>query len=220
VKIPSEWTFLNKDVAEGFDKHVREQLPWYDLATAAVVHIARHYIPKGGLVYDIGASTGNIGRSLRDIIDDRQAEFIPIDQSREMCDKYEGPGTILCTDALEYDFKPFDLGIAFLVLMFIPPSKRGELIARLRSNILPGGALIVFDKLIPSSGYTASILWRMTLAGKLASGAKPEEIIAKELSLSGVQRPLSPSEIYPGIEVFRFGDFGGWIIEAETKQPV
>ena len=56
MDIPREWTFENTDVASGFDRHVREQLPWYDLVTGAVAHIARHYIPKDGLVYDIGAS--------------------------------------------------------------------------------------------------------------------------------------------------------------------
>ncbi|WP_321900045.1 hypothetical protein, partial [Paraburkholderia heleia] len=46
--------------------HVHEQLPWYDLATETVVHFARHYIPNGGRVYDIGCATGNVGRARAD----------------------------------------------------------------------------------------------------------------------------------------------------------
>ena len=30
MDIPREWTFENTKVASGFDRHVREQLPWYD----------------------------------------------------------------------------------------------------------------------------------------------------------------------------------------------
>ena len=63
MKIPTEWTFKSSDVAEGFDNHVREQLPWYDLVTDGLRQLARHYIPQNGLVYDIGASTGNMGRA-------------------------------------------------------------------------------------------------------------------------------------------------------------
>lgn len=58
----SDWTFHG--FAKEFDGHVREQLPWYELASAAMGLIARQYIPKGGKVYDLGASTGNVGRVL------------------------------------------------------------------------------------------------------------------------------------------------------------
>ncbi len=42
--IPKEWTFHSDTVADKFDRHVREQLSWYDLATQAVAHalIAQH----------------------------------------------------------------------------------------------------------------------------------------------------------------------------------
>ena len=39
-------------------------------------------------------------------------------------------------------------------------------------------------------------------------------VVRKELSLSGIQRPLYPGELgEDAVEVFRFGDFVGWIIE-------
>ena len=59
------------------------------------------------------------------------------------------------------------------------------------------------------------MLWRLTLAGKMAASCDPAEIIAKELSLCGVQRPLSPAELpHHAVEFFRFGEFAGWIVEA------
>ena len=73
MDIPTNWTFETSGVAKGFDRHVREQLPWYDLATNAILHVARHYIPENGLVYDFGASTGNIGRALEPILTKRKA---------------------------------------------------------------------------------------------------------------------------------------------------
>ena len=98
MKIPTNWTFQSKEVADGFDSHVREQLPWYDLATFSVAHIARHYIPEGGTVLDLGASTGNIGRAISETLEDRNANLIAIDRSKEMCDLYEGAGKIECAD--------------------------------------------------------------------------------------------------------------------------
>ena len=47
--VPENWTFESKEVADHFDEHVREQLPWYDLATQGgssrgpALHAARRY---------------------------------------------------------------------------------------------------------------------------------------------------------------------------------
>lgn len=217
MEIPRNWTFEKADVAAAFDRHVREQLPWYDLATGAIAHIARHYIPVGGLVYDIGASTGNVGRALAETLKDRRARLVAIESAAEMVARYDGPGEIAQADAVAYDYEHYDLGVCFLLLMFLPVSRRAAFVQRLRERIKPGGALIVFDKCEASTGYPATVLWRLTLAGKVSAGVDPAEIVAKELSLGGVQRPVTPAVIGAGaIEWFRFGEFAGWLIEGHA----
>ena len=213
MDIPREWTFENTDVASGFDRHVREQLPWYDLVTGAVAHIARHYIPKGGLVYDIGASNGNIGRAIEETITERKAKLIGIESSAEMCALYQAPGELVQIDALDYRYQPYDLAICYLVLMFLPIGKRQEFIDYLKSLIKPGGALLIVDKCEAATGYEATVFWRLTLAGKIAAGVDAKSVIEKELSLSGVQRPLDPAMLGDdAVQWFRFGDFAGWLI--------
>ena len=221
MKIPTNWTFENLDIAKSFDTHVREQLPWYELATNAVSHISRHYIPVGGLVYDIGASTGNIGLSISSIISDRKAKIISIESSKEMCKQYHGiqKENLINEDAIDFKYDKFDLAICFLSLMFFPVKKRGLFIEKLKTLINPGGALIIFDKRESEDGYIATILWRLTLAGKVAAGVTAEQIIAKELSLNGVQRPLNKNELGNGfIEWFRFGEFSGWLYGNKIKE--
>lgn len=98
--------------------------------------------------------------------------------------------------------------------MFLAVPARRKLLARLRQQLRPGGAIIVFDKLVPPGGYPATVLARLTWASKLDQGAEPGAVVRKELSLSGIQRPLYPGELgEDAVEVFRFGDFVGWIIE-------
>lgn len=214
--VPVNWTFRDEGVAAGFERHVREQLPWYDIATGAVAHVARHYIPNGGLVYDIGASTGNIGRALEPTLNVRTAELIPIEASAEMATRYTGPqrGRLLVADARDVDFQPFDLAVMFLTMMFIPVADRIALMHRLRMMCRPGGAIVIFDKTEAARGYAATVIWRLALAGKVASGVSAEDIVSKELSLSGVQRPIDPAILGPdALEFFRFGEFAGWLIE-------
>lgn len=217
MKIPAEWTFERTDIAQGFDAHVREQLPWYDLATNAVAHIARHYIPQNGLVYDIGASTGNVGKSIKDTLASRNARLIAVESSLDMVKLYSGPGEIIHSDALDFDFQQYDVAVAFLLFMFLPVGVRKTLFKIIVRSLNPGGCFIIFDKTEVKSGYISTVLHRLTLAGKLAEGAKPEHILEKELSLCGVQRPLPEHFIKnlapEAIEVFRFGEFAGWVIE-------
>lgn len=216
IPAPGGWTFEYTAIAEGFDAHVQEQLPWYGFVTGAVAHIARHYIPRRGLVYDIGASTGNIGRAIESILDERQAVLIPIEESTAMCERYTGPqkGRLLQADVMTVDLEDFDFAVLFLALMFLSVAARAELLARLRAKVRPGGAILIVDKCEASSGYLATVLWRLTLAGKIAAKAEPGAILAKELSLAGVQRPLRSDELgADAVEWFRFGDFAGWLIE-------
>ena len=218
MDIPREWSFERTDVAKAFDRHVREQLPWYDLATDAVSHIARHYIPEGGLVYDIGAATGNVGRSLAMTLDARNAQIIGIEPSAEMVGAWSGPGSVVQDTAQHYEYQPFDVAVLFLTLMFVPVHERKALLWKLRKQCRPGGAILLFDKMEPGRGYVSSVLWRLTLAGKLAADTSPEQILAKELSLGGVQRPLREADVpVDAIEWFRFADFCGWIVPVDAE---
>lgn len=226
MKIPNNWTFEDEEVAAGFDRHVREQLPWYDLATQMIGHFGRYYIKQSdgidhSKVYDIGASTGNIGRVLEDTLKARSASFTAIEQSEEMAKYYKGPdidrATFLVKDATDVDFVGYDFAVMFLTLMFIDPNLRFKFVERLMERCLVGGALIIVDKFIGPPGYVGTVLNRLTMATKLNNGVSAEEIIEKELSLAGIQRPVDfETEIpRPMTEIFRYGEFQGYLYEAK-----
>ena len=214
MNIPENWTFKDRDVATAFDQHVREQLPWYDIATQAIVQIGRHYIPEGGVVVDLGASTGNIGRALGETIEARHATLVSIEQSPQMAAKWIGPQPQnLIVDSIENVTQQYDLAVAFLVFMFLPPARQRAEIARWRSMAKPTGALIVVERVMPPQGYLSIVTSRLTLAAKRDAGVPAQDIIDKELSLAGVQRPIEISALAPATPFFRFGDFAGFVIE-------
>ncbi|ELT51005.1 type 12 methyltransferase [Brucella intermedia M86] len=215
LNIPENWTFKNPEVAQAFDRHVREQLPWYDIATGIVSHVARHYVPENGTVIDVGASTGNVGRAIAPTLAARNARLIAIDNAADMADRYDAPGEMLISDVQSFDFQPFkpDLIVAFLALMFVPVAERAGVVRQMVNAIQPGGAVLVFDKMAARAGHIGSVIYRLTLAAKYENGAPADEIIQKELSLAGVQRPMTEAEL-PGFDpLFRFGDFAGFIYE-------
>ena len=209
--IPDDWTFRNAGVASRFDDHVRETLPWYDLATHGVAHFLRAYVPEGGLVYDVGASTGNVARSVAETIESRSLRFVGIEPSKQMVDIYDAPGEIVCANAEEFPFEEFDVAVLFLVLMFIPVAERRPLLDRLKERLRPGGAILVVDKFPLPAGYLGSSMYRWTLKQKQSGGISMEEIAEKELSLVGRQRPVVPGLFDGFVEWLRVGEFRGLI---------
>lgn len=217
--IPADWTFHSGAVADRFDDHVRESLPWYDLATFGVAHLVRCYLPAGGVVYDIGASTGNVGRAIRDALAAREASLVSIEVAQEMADRWVGPGELVVADATEVDYQPFDVAVLFLTLMFLPVSGRARLLRHLEQLCRPGGAIIVVDKTPLPGGYLGSAIHRLTLRQKEAAGIPAAEIAEKELSLSGVQRPVGLALFDGWTEWLRIGEFAGYIYESPESRP-
>jgi tRNA (cmo5U34)-methyltransferase len=199
-----DWTFDDLD----FDTHVREQLPWYDLATECVSFLAKQYIPtSNGLVYDIGASTGNMSKAIQQTLVARNALCISIEPNQSMIQKFNGYGEVVEKNAQDFVYDNYDVAILFLTVMFIPVSERDLLFKKLKRKLKKGGAIIVVDKVNDASGYFSTCLKRLTLHFK--NKVKKKDIINKELSLSGVQRPSKRN----GKLFFKVGEFEGWIIE-------
>ena len=210
-----DWTFKSKKIASTFDAHVNSHLPWYSLATQLLVCIAENYLPEGGRVYDIGASTGNVTKSIEHVIDRRGIDAISIECSPQMAEKFAGVGEIICQDARFFEFKKFDVAFCFLTLMFNSIEDRAVLLKRLIESKNPGAAIVIVEKFeVEESGYAATTQRRMAMRLKKSAGVKFEEIVEKELSLSGVQRPLRFEEInqYQPTEFFRVGEFRGFIL--------
>lgn len=214
MKIPKEWSFDDDAVAAAFEEHVREQLPFYDMMTRAVAHIVAHYLPKDGRMIDVGASTGNVGRACAGTIVSRGAFLSAYEPSGEMRERYKAPGTLDSQSAEQIEWTLHDVSTFILTMMFVPVARRREVLDRAYAALNTGGAMIVVDRTPAVVGYPAAIMWRLTLAEKILAGAPKDQVLEKELSLIGIQRPLDPADL-PGtpVEFFRYGDFAGWIVE-------
>ncbi len=214
MKIPKHWTFKSDEIAKNFDSHVREQLPWYDVAQDIVSHFVRSLAPEAAKVYDLGCSTGNLELACSDTIDQKKLVWTPIDDSSQMISEYKGKFQPVLADIASYDYFNFDLAICFLSLMFIHPSRRRKMISQLYSKMNDYGAIIIFDKIVSSGGYLGAIQSRLSMSMKLSQGVAASEILQKEISLIGHQMPIDYSEFedYSIFKIFKVGEFEGFII--------
>jgi tRNA (cmo5U34)-methyltransferase len=216
----SSWTFETPEIAAGFDDHVREQLPWYDMVTDAVVYIVRNYLTDSNTVVDVGASTGNMVDKLMPLLLERKAYAVALEKSPTMVKvlekRFENHHNVRVVreDVRTCGWEQAQVYVVFLTMMFIPVHERKRVIDRLRANLLKGGVLVVVDKVCDHGGYFATVLKRLGMHWKIQQGASLGDVTTKEMSLAGVQIPFDPSMLGADAkQFFRMGEFAGWVVE-------
>ena len=101
------------------------------------------------------------------------------------------PVQVLEADVLTIDFAPTSLVAMNFTLQFIPPEQRLPLLARIRQALLPGGALILSEKLCFADAQQQTLLNDLHIAFKRANGYSELEIAQKRSALENVMKPDS-----------------------------
>lgn len=218
MKRHNEWTFDDRDLVKGFDQYVRGQLPFYDLATLAVADLVRAHLPQNGLVVDIGASTGNVGRAIAATLDDRSASLIAVEPSAEMRAVYSAPGTVEQSTADDFLMPRTDVIVSFLTLGFVTPALRRPILKKWIAQLRDGGVIIAVERVAVER---APVLCRQLIhAAKVRSGVSESDVLGKEIAILGVLRPLHP-DLLPslgGALFFAYGDFRGYVIGGDQHE--
>ena len=199
-------------IAEKFDEHLSGQLYWHsNFVNHFLPEIASIFMAEKTNVYDFGASTGNVELALSNMVNSRSINFIPVEKCKEMAERYKGTSTVVLGDFLSVYMNEFSFATCILSLCFVHPSKREDFIDSLKSSCMVGGAFVILEKMKSKGGYLGTALNRVTWKNKLQNGECIEMVINKELSLSGVQYPLSEKEV-EGMElIWAYGDFRAYI---------
>lgn len=194
----ANWTFSN-DVARGFDQHVAKSVPLYHEGHQLVCELSDFFVKSDSVVYEIGCSTGTLTLRLAAHNAAKKARFVGVDVEPEMIAVAEGKRSeagaanvaFLVDDALQMEFEPADMIVAYYTVQFIRPSQRQRLIDRLYQTLQWGGALLLFEKVRGPDARFQDIASRVYDDFKLRQGYTPEEIFAKTRSLKGVLEPFS-----------------------------
>jgi len=187
-------------VPQAFDSHVSRSIPAYAACHELIADLADQLLPAGGRCYDLGCSTGTLSGLLAERLASRRVELIGIDREPGMvalaADRCAHlPGVRFETASLEeVEFEPADLAVCFYTLQFVPLRWRRQVIESIHRALAPGGALILFEKVLAPSARTQEVAVGAYHDWKRRQGFSDEEIAAKTRSIRGVLQPLSPEE--------------------------
>lgn len=193
TRAPGKWTF-GEGLPRVFNRHVRRSIPGYDELHAKCLEHART-LPQAGRLLDLGCSTGTLTQKLRRAYPN--AEVVGVDREPGMIEeayRLDPTGHYVCADLAQFDLGRWDGVFALYVLQFIPEDQRWALLRKIREALLPGGSLLLAEKVREKDPLEEARARAEYHAFKRAQGFSQAEILAKERSLSGVLFPWTVDE--------------------------
>lgn len=226
------WQF-DESVTDVFDDMLERSIPQYELMRQSVFDVACRFLPREDPVrlLDLGTSRGG---ALAPFVDRYGARLsaVGIDVSEPMLTAARErfrlwPDNVRIENLdVRYNWthRPVHVVLSVLFLQFVPIEYRQKIVANIYSDLEPGGALILVEKVLGSTAQLDSLEVDLYLESKKAAGYTQEQIDRKRLSLEGVLVPVTAKwneELLAGagfrtVDCFwRWMNFAGWIAVKE-----
>jgi tRNA (cmo5U34)-methyltransferase len=241
VEQDGAWEF-DAQVAEVFDDMLERSIPRYREMREVVTQLATSFVKPHTAVVDLGCSRGEALARVREFTPDVPGlRFVGAETSRPMVQaarkRFNG---VRGVEILDLDLRseyPLGVGIerstgesstagfasvtlAILTLQFVPIDYRQHILRRVYETTIPGGALIVVEKVLGEYARLNDVFVGHYYKLKHDNGYEPESIKRKRLALEGVLVPVTArmneqfvrGAGFSEVDTFwRWMNFGGWI---------
>ncbi|MBG6069640.1 methyltransferase domain-containing protein [Micromonospora ureilytica] len=194
-----QWTFSD-GTAEHFDEHVSRSVPGYQDGHDVIAQLSDFFATPGSRIVEVGCSTAALTAKLAERHLHADVKFLGIDivsemvaQARQRCNALPNVNIEL-GDALRIDYSDCSLVVMYYTLQFVAPHKRPNLIRRICSEMLPGGALVLFEKTRLPEPHLQDIFNQCYEEFKVTRGFSSDEILGKARSLRSVLEPFTSAE--------------------------
>ncbi|MCF7982898.1 MAG: carboxy-S-adenosyl-L-methionine synthase CmoA [Thiohalocapsa sp.] len=195
----SDFVF-DERVARVFPDMLERSVPCYRELVRLIGIVAARLAGPHALVYDLGCSLGACSASMLARIGDPHLRIIAVDNAPAMVEGLRArlPDAIVagriearCADIADVEIENARLVLLNLTLQFLPPARRLAELRRIRAGLLPGGALLLVEKVVwPDPGHDA-LMSELFADFKRANGYSELEIGRKRAALERVLIPDS-----------------------------
>ena len=202
IKKPSDFKF-GATVANAFDDMVERSVPYYNEIQRMIIELASEHALPNTNVIDLGCSTGTTMIGLNPFVSDN-IKFIGIDDSAEMLKKcnvklqeanfsreYE---LVLGDLHQEIKIENASVVILCLTLQFVRPIYREKLLKRIFDGLVPGGVLIISEKVLAEDSLFNRNFIKYYYDYKRRNQYSEMEISQKREALENVLIPYKLSE--------------------------
>lgn len=236
VPTGERWTF-DQSVTQVFDDMLRRSIPQYDAMRRGVFDVGSRFVQPATDIVDLGCARGDALAAFLQVYGGAN-RYVGTDTSRPMLDaaraRFDGAiesglVTVLHADLREdYPAVHASLTLCVLTLQFTPVESRQRIVDRIYATTVPGGALVLVEKVRGATPCSDRLLVDHYHAMKAANGYTTEEIERKRLSLEGVLVPdtaggnerLLARAGFTDVECFwRWMNFASWVAVKPDGAP-
>ncbi|MCC2615551.1 carboxy-S-adenosyl-L-methionine synthase CmoA [Aestuariibacter halophilus] len=188
---------FDQRVAEVFPDMIQRSIPGYTTIIDGIGQLAARFSQPDSALYDLGCSLGGASLSMGRYVSTDGCRIIGIDNSQPMVErcrlhveafKTPTPVTVVCQDILDVDFEPASVIVMNFTLQFVEPEVRQDLLQRLYDALLPGGLLILSEKVNHPHPCTNDAWVDLHHEFKRRNGYSELEISQKRTALENVMR--------------------------------
>tara|TARA_B100001093_G_scaffold165720_1_gene158278 strand:- start:886 stop:1620 length:735 start_codon:yes stop_codon:yes gene_type:complete len=198
---------FDQKVAQVFEDMIHRSVPGYQYSLEMIKILGSKYQQKNSNCYDLGCSLGASTLSLTQGLDDPSIHVYGIDSAPEMIKKCEKdqkfkdlnpdiPVHWICKDVRDIEFINASIVLLNFTLQFIPKNQRSSLLKRIASSLLPGGILILSEKIAFKDEDTHLLQAEIHHAFKKQQGYSDLEISRKRAALENVLVPETQEDHY------------------------
>lgn len=194
---------FNDRVVRVFDDMVTRSVPFYLEMQRMMAELARDVVPPGGVVYDLGCSTGTTFLNL-DAALPPDVRFVGVDNSEAMLEQCRSNlAEAGVTRAVELRYGDLDLGVELadaslvvlcLTLQFVRPLYRERLVRSIYEQLNDGGAVLLVEKVLGESSTFNRLFIEHYYDFKRRNDYSDMEISQKREALENVLIPYKLEE--------------------------
>lgn len=186
---------FDERVVPVFQDMIKRSVPGYGLILSFIGVLAEEYLQLGTQAYDLGCSLGACTLAMSAIAIAQRCQIHAIDNSSAMvtqaqsnCAKLQPEADIkfYCQDVSEVLIQDASMVVLNFTLQFIKPQQRNAIIAKIARGVLPGGILVLSEKIHLENKGDNQLLQRLHIGFKRANNYTDLEIAQKRLALEGM----------------------------------
>ncbi|MDP5054907.1 MAG: carboxy-S-adenosyl-L-methionine synthase CmoA [Congregibacter sp.] len=202
LRAPGPFRF-DSDVVAVFPDMIRRSVPGYETVIAMSGLLAGRFARPNSWVYDLGCSLGATTLSMRRHISVPDCSIVGIDNSPAMIarcqelitkDSGSAPVELRLSDILKSDISRASMVVLNYTLQFVPVAARSDLLRRIADALLPGGILVLSEKVVFPDATLNQLNIDLHHDFKRAHGYSDLEIAGKRDSIENVLVPESLEE--------------------------
>lgn len=189
---------FNRQVVEVFDDMLGRSVPFYRETVLRQAQIAARCYQPGTRIYDLGCSNGNLGMTLCAEMAGREFKMIAVDNSAPMLETFtqrladgacQGLVQLEEQDIRQVCLENASVVIVNLTLQFLPLADRETLLGKIHQALVPGGVLLLTEKLVHQSATLNQLQQEIYYRFKAENGYSQMEISQKRDALEDVLVP-------------------------------